>query len=291
MTLLAIFITLGVERFYRSLDHYRNLQWFNGWSGWVDRHRTLRGEWGEVASAALVLLVPVVVVQQMAEWMADGGWLPELLFAILILTLSLGPRDLRRQVEQVLESWARDDVEGGILHAEGLIRGEIPASRWSVIRRLTEVVLVEAAPRLFTVLFWLVLLGPAAGLLVRLSLLLKEQKQHGGEDEEVPLIVQRLHQLNQILAWPAVHLLALSYAMVGDFSAAFRSFQHHAGGLEKSDELLQQSGAEAIGLQSVDEGEEVDSQEVWDALELVRRAEVVWITLLAALVLGGVLQS
>jgi len=291
VTLLAIFITLGVERFYRSLDQYRNLQWFHLWSGWIERHRTLQGEWGEIASAALTLLVPVVIVQQMAEWMADGGWLPELLFATLILVLSLGPKDLRRQVEQVLESWARDDVEGGVLHAEGLIEEALPEHQPTVVRQLAEAVLIEAAPRLFTVLFWFVLLGPAAGLLVRVSLLLEEQKRHEGEGEEVPLIIQRLHQLNQILAWPAVHLLALSYAMVGDFSAAFRQFQRHAGSWEKNSEVLQESGAEAIGLQPVDEEGAVDSQEVWDALELVRRAEVVWITLLAALVLGGVLQS
>ncbi len=290
MTLLAILITLGIERFYRNLDEYRNLEWFSLWNQWVARHQSIQGEWVGTASALLTLFLPLLLVHQLSSWMASGGWLPELLFSVVVLVLSLGPRDLRGQVEGVLESWSRDDIEGGILHAEGLLDGELPQCERNIVRALTEAVLVEANQRLFSVLFWFILLGPTGGLLVRLALQL-EAAQSDGDGSPEPLVVR----INQLLAWPAAHLAAISYAMVGDFPSSFRRIREHAGDWNSNHAILIHAGLGAIRLGPVKEKpssleDTRDLQEVWDALEMVRRSEVVWVTLLALLVLSGYTQ-
>ncbi len=290
MTLLAILITLGIERFYRNLDEYRELEWFSVWNRWVASHQSIQGEWVGAASALLTLFLPLLLVQQLSSWMASGGWLPELLFSVVVLVLSLGPRELRGQVEGVLESWSRGDVEGGILHAEGLLDGELPEGERHIVRALTEAVLVEANRRLFSVLFWFILLGPTGGLLVRLALQLEEAQRSGDEKPE-SLVVR----INQLLAWPAAHLVAISYAMVGDFSSSFRRIREHAGDWNSNRAILTHAGLGAIRLDPPGEDarpreESRDLQEVWDALEMVRRSEVVWVTLLALLILSGYAQ-
>ncbi len=286
MTLLAIIITLGIERFYTVLDEYRNLEWFARWGNWIEEHRTLNTPRGGVFTSLLTLLVPLLLVQQLGEWMADGGWLPELLFSILVLVLSLGPRDLRGQVESVLESWLKEDIEGGILRAEGLLQeGELPDSRAGVVRKLTEAVLTEANTRIFSILFWFILLGPAAALLVRLAHTL-EYLQQGEEGKSAP---QWLCNLNHLLAWPAAHLVALSYALVGDFSVAFRQLLAHAGDWHHNRAVMVDAGVGAIRLGPVEESE-ADLQEVRDALEMVRRAEIAWMVILALMVVAGIAE-
>ncbi len=284
MTLLAILMTLGIERFYRILDEYRNLEWFSLWTHWVSSHQLIQGRWVGAVSALLTLFAPLLLVQQMHEWMVDGGWLPELLFSVVILVLSLGPRDLRGQVEGVLGNWSQGDIEGGILKAEGFLEDELPEGEQKIVRRLTEAVLVEANQRLFSVLFWFVLLGPAAGLLVRLGLLLEQIQRRDEEDPALSMI----EQLNKLLAWPSAHLVAISYAMVGDFMSSFRRILEHAGDWNSNSKILRHSGLGAIRLDPVADGDgEVDLQEVWDALEMVRRSEVVWVAILALLILAG----
>ncbi|MBT3197039.1 MAG: hypothetical protein HN344_04870 [Gammaproteobacteria bacterium] len=286
MTLLSIIFVLTIERYYRVLDEYRKLSWFTRWSLWVREHRELDSRLSGWVISLLTLLVPVLLVHQLAQWMADGGWLPELLFGMLILILSLGPRDLREQVESVLESWSSEDLEGGILHAEGLLDGELPEEKRGLIRKLTEAVLTEANPRIFGVLFWFLTVGPAAALLFRLARIL-EERQMGGEDEPPLLLVK----MNHLLAWPAAHLLALSYALVGDFSSAFRRIVEHAGDWSRNHAVMRQAGVGAIRLDDPLAESDEDLQEVWDALEIVRRAEVAWVALMALLVLVGSIHT
>lgn len=286
MALLAIMITLGIEHFYQVLDEHRRLEWFARWGNWIEEHRTLNTPRGTLFTSLLTLLLPILLVHQLAVWMAEGGWLPELLFSVLILILSIGPKDLRRQVESVLESWSREDVEGGILHAEGLLQGEVPPHKGAVVRKLTETVLTEANSRIFTVLFWFVVLGPAAALLVRLGMVL-EHLQQGERGDEAP---HWICEMNRLLAWPAAHLLALSYALVGDFSTAFKQFLQHAGDWHHNRLVMRESGMGAIRLEPVDleNDEDCDLQEVWDSLEMVRRAEVTWLVVLALMILSEV---
>ena len=284
MSLLAIIITLGVERFYAVLDEYRNLEWFARWGSWIEEHRTVNTPRGGVFTSLLTLLIPVLLAHQLGEWMADGGWLPELLFSVLVLIISLGPKDLRSQVESVLESWSREDVEGGILHAEGLLEGEIPEHPQGIVRKLTEAVLTEANSRIFTVLFWFILFGPAAALLVRLALVL-EMLQQGGEPDLRP---NWLVQFNHLLAWPPAHLVALTYALVGDFAAAFKQILKRSGDWRHNHAVMSLAGIGAIQLDPVNETgqQSADLQEVWDALEMVRRAELAWMVLLALMILS-----
>ncbi len=285
MTLLAILIALGIERFYTVLDEYRGMAWFARWRSWVEGNRTLDRPYGGLFSTLLTVLVPLLIIQQLGEWMADGGWLPELLFSILVLILSIGPRDLRLQVESILESWSRDDMEGGILQSEGLLEGEIPEQKGRLIRTLTEAVLAEANPRLFSVLFWFILLGPAGAILVRMALTLEQlQRQTDGE------VLERITLFNQLVAWPSAHLVALSYALVGDFISASRQLSQHGGDWSSNREAMIYVGIGAIRLDPVEDERQPDLQEVWDALEMVRRAEIVWMVLLALLVLVGVMQ-
>jgi len=177
----------------------------------------------------------------------------------------------------------------------------LPEEKRGVIRKLTEAVLTEANPRIFTVLFWFILFGPAAALLVRLSLTLMEL-QKSEDDDFAGSPTSLLIQINHFLAWPAAHLVAISYAVVGDFSSAMKRIIEHGGDWQRNRVVMLYAGLGAIRLDPLqedqaelsveEEGQEsAELQEVWDALEMVRRAEFAWIALLALLILTGAIHT
>ncbi len=286
MTLLAILLVFGVERFYTPLDGYRQHGWFLRWSRWVDQRRRQGGVAAARTSALLSLVVPLLIVLQFEFWMREGSWITALLFSMLVLAMSLGPRDLGGQVESVLESWGWEDIDGRVLQSEGLLLDErLPQTRPAVVRALTMATLVESNRRIFATLFWFVLLGPAGGLLLRLTLIRTEQErlQQGGA-------LDWLQRLEQMMVQTPGWLLAFTFALVGNFVPTVERLQSLWGGWPGEQLLLQQSGVAALGLGPVQQQDEsIEPLEAWLALQLVHRAELAWMVGVALSVMIGVL--
>src|SRR5690606_7880784 len=105
-TRLAVVVALVLGHLARELPALlRHYGWFEGWLDWL---RARLGEGGVLAGRwGLVLaLGPPLLLVALLQWLLDGVLfgLPGLLFAVAVLFHAWGPRDLDRDVEDVVEA-------------------------------------------------------------------------------------------------------------------------------------------------------------------------------------------
>ncbi len=278
--LVAILLVLLVCRFLPDLVRLRDFSWWRAWLGKL-------GSASAPAALALGVGVPVLVcaLLQVALHSILFG-LTALMFAVAVLYYCWGPRDLERDVEAVVK--APDSTQR--LAASQALRcvgqtEELPF----VAEALVVATFASALKRWFGVLFWFVLLGPCGALLYRLTQLL------GGMpgQTESPLA----QRAAAILDWAPAHLMALALALASNFDAVFTTWRDYHRAHPQGYASLDLGFLDIIARASVDAdvaaGDEHANDAhsplgaLDDAMVLVRRVLVVWLTLIALIVLGG----
>lgn len=285
MEFLALMVALGIYAYRGDAAPIQQDRWYRSLG------RTLAA-WmsGRGLQLALILL-PALALQLLYIWLGGAlGGLPE--FALLVATLlyALGRGNLGVAVLDYLERWSRGDFEAAhrVLSAEagGSVDGvEDPASLHLTARRR---LFARAFERLYAVMFWFVLGGPAAALAYRLAWL-----DENAPDRESVAAADRLPVLYW-LEWIPARLLALSFALVGDFDACLRRWRDTLGdGVVVPVDVLDTCGKAALGL-AAPEGAEAPEQliargaaEIESVQVLHRRALVVWLVVVALLAMIG----
>ncbi len=284
MALIAILISLVVERILGSMEELRRFDWF------VVYYRVMAARLVQIKGlngplGTLLLLLPLIAPVVAIDYYLSGLWLLfGLAFSVLILLYCFGPRDLEAEVEAFVDARSRGDEESACWHAAELIGEHEVDSSAGLTKRIMENIFIEANERLLAIVFWFVLLGPGGALLYRLSGLM--QQQQAEPDDGVYEAGLRLHLL---LAWLPARLCAIAYALAGSFVEALQGWrQVKTGWFDSSRNILIASG---FGALRVEHGEiEDDSrvcEQVSESIALVRRAVLVFLSLVAFFTLAG----
>ncbi|HEX7031290.1 MAG TPA: regulatory signaling modulator protein AmpE, partial [Gammaproteobacteria bacterium] len=154
-----------------------------------------------------------------------------------------------------------------------------PERTRAVITRL----LVLAGRRLFGVIFWYALLGPAGAVLFRAADILRHRS-----DLESDAALNAATRLYGMLEWAPSRLLAGSYALAGSFDEAMaerRAYYTECQGrfFEINEDILACTGRGALAFEH--ETGEVEDLEA--TANLLFRALVIWLAVLALLSLLG----
>ena len=276
--LVAVLLVLLVCRGVPDLAQLRNFSW---WRMWLDRLGSRSAE----SALALGVGVPMLVCL-LLQWGLYGRLfgLSAFVFAAAMLFYCWGPRDLERDVEAVAKA---PDSERRAAAAQALRRdgqeGALPFESEALVAATFD----SALKRWFGVLFWFAVLGPAGALMYRLVQMFACIPEYAGA------LAQRAMA---VLDWLPAHLMALALALASNFDAVFKTWRDwhvaHKGNFELHPGFL-----EAIARASVDAdvvagdgyAQDVHSPLVAldDALVLVRRILVVWLTVIALIVLAG----
>ena len=285
MSLIAILISLFVERFIGSLEDLRRFAWFDRYTDRVREHLPVGGRLDGAAGVLIALAPPVALVALVNEFLV-GLWLPfALLFAILSLLYSFGPRDLEAEVEAYVDALEREDLESAGWYAQDLLGANPPEDPRALSRALTEAILVEAHERLLGIIFWFVVLGPMGALLYRLACLLERRVR--GEEAGFAHAVRRVHN---ILAWVPGRLCGLGYALSGSFVEAMHHWRREAPRWENPTRgVLVETGFGALryDAEAGTESASAAAVPVKEALSLAKRTVLVWLTALALATLAG----
>jgi AmpE protein len=288
MELIAILISLVVERFLGSMEEFRNFSWFRRYAGWlVQRLSAMQAANGPLG-VLFILLLPVLLTLT-AEYYLTHWWVVfGLAFSVVILLFSFGPHDLEAQVEAYVEAEERDDQESAKEHAAVLLGQEASDNEADLTREIIQTSLVEANERIFAVLIWFLVLGPTGAILYRLT----SQLAHHSWGEEQAGLAEAVQRLHAILDWPTSRLCALAFAFAGSFVDALHAWriQERQDDWEQGSHLvLIATGLGALGYVPGEEedGHEHDISLIHETLALIRRAVVVFLGIAALFTLAG----
>lgn len=288
MNLIALFLGLGLERGLTRLLHLRDLRWLDGWfDKGLARSRTLSGPAAWLAALALIAIPVLPVAWLQLVWADDVPGPVWVLFAAFVLLFSLGPRDLLTELSQYLAAAERGDEETAARSARRLIEGDAEPSGTRAGAALEAAIVVQANHRIFSVLFWFVVLGPAGAWASRVADLGRSRAAPGGANGGG--VSQAVELLHGVLAWVPARLLALSYAVAGSFEDAVADWRDYyreatAGFFRASEAIVAAAGVGAIRSRCP-QADVVGR--VRAARRLVVRTLVIWLTVISLLTIVG----
>ena len=292
ITLVAVVIALVLGHVAPALvTSARQFTWFGHWLQWLGT-QSGEGDFWRGRYGIVLALLPVLAGVALLQWLLHApllGFLG-LLFGVVALVYAWGPRDLDVDVEAII------DAHDAPTRREAIARlwpeGEGASIDGSA---LVEAVFRNALQRWFGVLFWFLLLGPVGALLYRLSALACEGEFARSLPAENLMGVRTLHSL---LNWPVAQLMTLSMALVGNFDAVFNAWRTAQGNTLQLDVGFLGAAARAsVKSELAEEAEEYAEEgmvqsmrelpELRDAMSLVWRILLLWLTVLALFVIAG----
>jgi len=298
MTLIALLLGLIIERAATRLLRLREPRWFDGYLRWtLARFRNLHGATLMAVTCLLVLLpvLPVAIVAALFHNAVLGA--AYVAFATLVLVFSLGPRDLKDEVDDYLGALESNDRERAERVAREIMEHDAAQRTGESVVTLEEAIFVQANNRIFGVAFWFMLTGPAGAWAFRVSDLMRrravfEYRERAAGAAEVPPFVQALQTIHGLLAWAPARLLAFGYALAGHFDGAMAQWRRHGREVvehffDVNDRLLASVGNGACAATAVDTQPLADAERVRRCMSLVHRALLTWLVVISLFVLIG----
>ncbi len=276
--LVAILLVAFVSHVLPDLARLRDFSWWRAWLRWLGP--TESGVALAVGVGLPVLACALVHYALRAPWFGLIGFV----FAVIVLYYCWGPRDLERDVEAIDKA---PDSAARLAAAQALRRDGSPSEVPFAAESLVAATFEAALARWFGVLFWFVLLGPVGALLYRFAQLLAAEP--GSDASGIA------RKFAALLDWLPAHLMALALALASNFDAVFSAWRDYHRAHAHGYTHLDLGFLDAIGRASVvadvaaDGSGDAQSPLVAldDAMVLVRRVLVIWLTLIALIVLGG----
>lgn len=277
MALISIIIGLLFDRAFRHLHDLRDLSWFEYYSNAVTRFIQANG----VVQMIAILLFPVMVIATIQLLLSDFLLeLPYLLFSVLVFAYCLGPACLSSDIEYYLDARRLGDEDEALHYAGALTERAASTAPDQQTSDVTRAILHVANERIFAVIFWFVIIGPAGAMLYRLTTNLSKQEGLNDSLSAVAILFQA------VLTWVPARMLAMGYALTGHFDGALQAYRNRPYesdlALENYDVLVN------TGMGALRDQEATDEiSSIISARNLVMRSILIWIAVLALLTLGG----
>lgn len=211
MSFLVLLLVVWVEKFSALRQRLQRDGFFLGELARLERNGKASPWW----ILAVLVLLPVALLAlllQVLEPVAYG--LLALPIHLLVIIYSLGRGDAKARLGPFRDAWRRGDEQAAVHVAERDL-GLSADDGQSLLSKVQGHLVWEAYQSFFAVIFWYVLLGPAAALAYRLLALTAEASHN-------PAVQERARQLRHAFDWAPVRVLAASFALVGNFVAVSR---------------------------------------------------------------------
>jgi membrane protein required for beta-lactamase induction len=293
MKLIALALGLILEHVATELLRLRELRWFDRYYDFgIARLKSLDG-WLIHVGVVLILLVLAAPVLLASYALQGPGvlWDPDyLVFAVLVVFLCLGPRDLGNEVDEYCAALDRNDTE---IAARVLVEvSESQSLGLGDIDVVEDAVFVQSVNRIFGVVFWFVVLGPAGAWLFRISDLLRRRAAFEAvrDPDLKTAILPAIEAIYGTLKWIPARLAMLGFALSGSFDDAMNKWKGHraAPGVpidKRNDDLTARVGKAAMAG-FLDQPPN-SSAAARNALKVVTRTLFIWITVLALMTIFG----
>lgn len=278
MALISIIIGLFLDRTFRHLHDLRDMTWFEFYAQAIQR---FTGKRMPPLQFILILALPVLLLLSIQILLYDFLFnIPAFLFGIVVFIYCLGPACLSTDIEAYIHARTLGDEDEALHYAGTITDSAASTSTDRQISDVTRAILYVANERIFSTIFWFIVLGPFGCMLYRLISELSKQIEY----DELADFSEFIHA---IMAWIPARMLAAGYALTGNFDGAYHAYKDRAytSDLSQSNqEVLVSTGLGA--MRNLEMETEVAS--IYAAQALVMRAVIVWISILAVMTLGGI---
>lgn len=273
MTFVIMLIAVAMERFF----YWSHARWF-----WFIHYERWLSRWVSRWPGAMTFLainLPLFLLVALMDVILSGIFydIPRFLFEIAILLYCLGPVNLWVQVSRslkILENQSYQEAREQAHHLYGLSLHQDPQL---FHQGFVRAILTAAYQRIFAVLFWFVLLGPAGAVLYR-TIALSATQSTLGLDKIGNVVLG-------VLDWIPIRLFTFIFALGGHFANVFNHWKQWAWkSYHVHSELLAECGVAALDVMENDQIPEGGAAEK-EALALVDRVLLIGLVVLALLVL------
>jgi AmpE protein len=292
MTIIAILLAFTLCHFIRELGRVRKNRWLTSWVGFANEAFGRVSGWSDILGFLVILAVPLIVLLLVGQVLyAALGTTGAFLLALAVLIYSFGPRDLDTDVAEIIET---DDEDARAAALQSLLDAPVPEDEQACRMAAVDAVFQQSLRRWFGVIFWFALLGIVGALLYRMVDWLDSEEQQVSEAQR-----RRFVRLQQIMDWPAAQLMTLSLAIATDFDSVFKAWKRYhdeqGHGLFGGDNgfLLAAGRSVVLAGHAARDGyaEQLSGPMIslQHAMDLTWRMLGVWLTVLALLLLVGVI--
>jgi len=295
MSLIAILISLFLERSFRHLRDYRQFDWFDKYTDKIKKWTDARTWQGPVVVLLIIAgpILAVIIINNLLEGFMLG--LLSLLFSTAVLFLCLGPQDIEKQTESFLTAWDSEEEADAKVAAKEIL-GETPPEALSELQKsLVERVIIVGNEQILSPIIWFTVFallgsGPLGVVLYRVSCHLHER--FGQQSDAFAKAVNRLHA---ILGWVPAHLVALLFAMAGSFVDVIHHWREARQTWQDDWQKTASSAVIAAGLGALQMPATVTEDEVSNddipqhlraVLSLVLRSIVILVVIIAVVTLA-----
>ncbi|OZG72500.1 regulatory signaling modulator protein AmpE [Hahella sp. CCB-MM4] len=237
----------------------------------------------------IAILLPAVVLTLVLTLVDDVLFGVATLFVhIVMLFLCLGCGYLKQAVELYRTQWEAEHYQSAFRTLESadiFIKDADKLTPAEVHYQATSQYMYMTFQRYFMVIFWYMVAGPVGALVARLA--------HVAGCESTTYVPRQVGIVYKVLEWLPARLLALSFALVGNFGETIKSSLNYmidpaVGALK----VLQQAAAGAIeSMPAVPAAGEAnalrDSRQLVALRDLLNRSVMVWFSVIAILTIVG----
>ncbi len=293
MNLFALLLGLATERLLTNLFHLREFRWLDPS---LDAAFRRFGQSGQLVCTVAVVLVAALLVLPVAAvaWLLHDALLhiPYFAFAVVVLLFSLGPRDLKQEVDDFCVAVEAGDEQEVRRLGKSLTEFDLPEDAADQLRSVERAVYVQANNRVFGVVFWFLVLGPAGAWLFRVLDLMRRRVayRYSSDTEDPSALASVVRSLHGVFAWIPARLLAMGYALAGSFEEAIADWKSYYQNCAErffdiNDDVVATAGAGATG-RATDSCELAPAARVRAAMDLVvRTLWLIWCPAIALLTL------
>lgn len=288
MKFIAIVLAVLIERFW---PHVQDVRRHDIFFRYIRAMRLFLGNNPALDSlvGAVIVLLPAIIVITWLQIVLSKGLLLlfGLVFAIVALVASIGPRDLLALIKRYIEAMNRSDGVTAQECAERLLGAPAPEDVTQRHRSLVRALFLGMNDWFACAVFWFAWFGPVGALTFRLIAIMREMAVR---ERPVSGFARGTQTLYDVAAWIPARITILAYAMIGSFDDTLRAWRHAVkldSSLGNSQSALLAAGLGTLQLDSEDKPVEIHHLHI--CMTLLRRTILVWLVWLVLLALATLL--
>ena len=299
MSLLAILFSMVIERYVDAVASIRNYTWTVRFSDWVKEKFSHSEFWNDTLGLVVILLVPFFICAIIYDQLFDAMEPLAFLFALAVLVYCINPKRMYSLSRQYLDAGENDDQHSMQTYASEMMPDESFDDTREMNSKVSIRMLTSTNNEVLAVFFWFVLLGPMGALLFRMSAALFENTRGGYSNEsemeneavDYTEFNSSARMLYGILLWLPTQISILCFAIAGSFIDTLQTWKQRLTSNyldpDQSDETLYLCGFSSLQLDL--EQKTFDLGAVNEVYALAFRTIIVWVTILALLILAGLI--